>query len=468
MWQQVKQQRGPWALFFQKPNNHFIMQSTEKYFELTASEFDWKVSEEKTIRAWGFNHSIPGPFLRAKKGDEITIKVKNNLKEPTVVHWHGIRLPSEMDGTTDTQKPIQPGEEFEYRFIVPDAGTFWYHSHHNETVQMERGMYGALIVEDETELAVDKERILMIDDMKLTENNEFRKGNAFSRWFQRHDGREGETLLINGKENSVFEMNAGQIERWRIINASSAKYFYLSLGGKPFKIIGTDGGLLEQPIEATESLIIPGERLEILVGPFSEDEHYFIESLPYNRMTSIKPKHQQYAAVKVKEAKPSVASIPSKLRTIETLAAQQATVTRSVKFSVGPSWRHGIDFLVNNDVHTADAPVNINELQVWEVSNTSLMDHPFHLHGFFFQVIEENGQAPSYNAWKDTYNLKPRSKVKIAWVPDRTGNWMYHCHILEHHEAGMMAHFEVIDPAIGSAHSRHLHRSHHSHHSHAV
>jgi len=89
----------------------------------------------------------------------------------------------------------------------------------------------------------------------------------------------------------------------------------------------------------------------------------------------------------------------------------------------------------------------VGDLQVWEVSNTSMMDHPFHLHGFFFQVLEENGELPAYKAWKDTYNLKPKSKIKIAWMPDnRPGRWMYHCHILEHHAAGMMAHFELVDP----------------------
>jgi len=175
-------------------------------------------------------------------------------------------------------------------------------------------------------------------------------------------------------------------------------------------------------------------------------------------MTSIKPKQQQYATVKVGASKSSVAFIPENLRTIESLAPQDAPVTRKVKFSVGPSLKHGIDFLVNDNVHAADEPVNVGELQVWEVSNTSLMDHPFHLHGFFFQVIEENGKATAYKAWKDTYNLKPRSKVKIAWMPDnRPGRWMYHCHILEHHEAGMMAHFEVVDPTKGLISSTHHH-----------
>ena len=118
------------------------MQSNKKYYSLTASEFNWKIAEGKTISAWGFNNEVPGPVIRAKKGDEVVIHFKNNLKEPTVIHWHGIRLPASMDGTDEVQAPVAPGEVFEYRFIVPDAGTFWYHSHANETEQMEKGLYG--------------------------------------------------------------------------------------------------------------------------------------------------------------------------------------------------------------------------------------------------------------------------------------------------------------------------------------
>src|SRR5688572_16758384 len=211
------------------------MKTTIRTYQLTASEFQWKLSDDKTINAWGFNQSVPGPTLRARKGDTLIVKVKNELKESTVVHWHGIQLPAEMDGTDSVQRPIAPGEEFEYRFKVPDAGTFWYHSHQNETEQMEKGMYGALIVEEATSLVTDQERILMIDDMKLTSENEFKIGNILSRWVERHDGREGEILLINGKENYRIEMNAGQTERWRFINSSSARYFRMYLGGKKFR-----------------------------------------------------------------------------------------------------------------------------------------------------------------------------------------------------------------------------------------
>ncbi len=429
------------------------------FYELTAGEFEWKISNEKTILAWGFNNQLPGPTIKANKGDTLVISVKNELKESTIIHWHGVRLLSSMDGTGEVQKPIQPGETFEYRFEVPDAGTFWYHSHHNETVQMERGMYGALIVEDKTDPVVDAERIFMFDDMKLQKDNSFKRGNFITRWAERHDGREGETLLINGKEMPVISVHATQTERWRIINTSSARYINLSLSGKQFKIISTDGGLLERPIEAKAILLTPGERIDILAGPFNEGESFYIQSLPYNRMTFVKAKYRMYATVEVNNAKQSEAMIPPTMRRIEPLASQDAIATRKIKMSVGPSLKNGIDFLVNNKVHANDKQVNIGELQIWEVLNTSLMDHPFHLHGFFFQVLEVNGKSPEYNSWKDTINLPPRSTVKIAWVPDnRPGLWMYHCHILEHHEAGMMANFEVVDPKKGA---RHLSHSHH-------
>ncbi|MCB9056350.1 MAG: multicopper oxidase family protein [Chitinophagales bacterium] len=438
---------------------------TTRFYQLTASEFDWKITEGKTIKAWGFDYTFPGPVLKAKKGDTLVIRLKNELPEPTMIHWHGIRLPAAMDGTGDVQRPIQPGEEFEYRFVVPDAGTFWYHSHYNETVQMERGMYGALIVEDENDPVFDAEKVLVIDDVKLNANNEFKKGNAIQRWIERHDGRQGKTILVNGKEKPVIRINAGQTERWRFINASSARYVRLSLSGKEFRIIGTDGGLIEKPIEVNEVLITPGERIDIIAGAFEEGENFLIETLAYNRTTVVKTRRQTLATVTVRETKPSIASIPAELRKIETLAATGAAVNRKISFEVDMNFKHGVDFLVNGNMHDRDKPVYVDELQVWEIENTSMMDHPYHLHGFFFQVIEENGKAPLYKAWKDSYNLKPKSKIKIAWIPDnRPGEWMYHCHILEHHAAGMMSHFEVVDPKNGSQRTTH----HHHHHHHAM
>jgi FtsP/CotA-like multicopper oxidase with cupredoxin domain len=416
-------------------------------YHLEAGKFDWDIAPGKTIEAWGFNGQVPGPVLRAQKGQTLIVRVTNNLPEPTVVHWHGLRLPAAMDGTQDVQKPIEPGEEFEYRFVVPDAGTFWYHSHANETVQIERGMYGALIVEDPAEpVVVDQERVFVLDDMKLTADHQFtRPGHVFARWYESHMGREGETMLLNGREDTVVEMAAGQIERWRFINSSNARYYRLSLGGRPFQIIGTDGGLLEAPRTVAEVMLAPAERFDLAVGPFDEGVAFAIESLPFEGNHGSKKDYMHFAAVQVGAAQPSVAFVPEALRTIEPLAPQNAESLRTITFSIGYSLENGADFKVNKERHGLDKPVRVGELQIWEIDNQTNMNHPFHLHGFFFQVLEVNGTAPDYRAWKDVHNIPPKSKLKIAWMPDnRPGMWMYHCHVLEHHATGMMASFEVL------------------------
>ncbi|MFN8155742.1 MAG: multicopper oxidase family protein [Bacteroidia bacterium] len=431
-------------------------------YDFVASEFDWEIAPGRIVKVWGFNNQFPGPEINANIGDTVVVKVTNKLKEPTSVHWHGICLPAAMDGTDANQELIMPGDTFEYRFEVNVAGTFWYHSHANETVQMERGMYGPIVVNETTELKVDNDRVFMIDDMKIDAENNFTvPGWALPRLIEKHDGREGDTLLINGMVDPAIHVHAGQQERWRFINSSSARYFMLHLEGRAFKVIGVDGGLLENARTVSSVLITPGERVDIIAGPFTEHDTFAIQSLPYDRMTFLKAKRQRFATVKVGEVKPSVAMIPETLNVILPLAEPDAPATRQIRFSVGPSLKNGLDFMVNGDLHVNDAPVKVGELQIWEIINSSLMDHPFHLHGFFFQVIAENGEQPEYLAWKDTINLKPRSRVKIAWMPDnRPGTWMYHCHILEHHAAGMMAHFEVTTDVAMSSNKVSVHHHH--------
>jgi FtsP/CotA-like multicopper oxidase with cupredoxin domain len=347
-----------------------------------------------------------------------------------------------MDGTQSTQRPVEPGETFIYRFTPPDVGTFWYHPHANETEQLEKGLYGALIVRGDNEPEVDGERILVLDDVNLDASGRLKPFGGFR---ERHDGREGDIRLINGRREPELTIAGGQVERWRIINASSARYVRLSLGGAKFRIIGTDGGLIEAPVEANEFLLPAADRVDLLVGPFEEGETLAIESLEYKRMTMKARGAERFGTLVVGPRKESRASVPARLRTIEPLAPIDAPANRKVTFSIGLSLRRGLDFRVNGEVHHEDRPVKVGELQVWEVVNKSLMDHPFHLHGFFFQVLSINGKEPEFRSWEDVVNLPPRTTVKIAWMPeDRPGSWMYHCHILEHHEAGMMGHFEVV------------------------
>src|SRR5918992_913396 len=196
--------------------------------ELEAREMDWEFTPGRVTRAWGFNGQIPGPTIQARVGDVLELRLTNRLPEPTVIHWHGLRVPAAMDGTDMVQHPIEPGETFTYRFGLPDAGTFWYHPHSNETVQLERGLYGALIVRGPNEPILDAERVLVLDDVKLDRKGQIKPLGGL---IERHDGRQGGTRLMNGKSEPELTMAAGHIERWRIINASSARYVRLSIGG---------------------------------------------------------------------------------------------------------------------------------------------------------------------------------------------------------------------------------------------
>jgi FtsP/CotA-like multicopper oxidase with cupredoxin domain len=263
-------------------------------------------------------------------------------------------------------------------------------------------------------------------------------------------GREGDVRLVNGKSEPTLDVAAGQMERWRVINASSARYVLLSIGGEEFSIVATGGGLIESPVSARELLLVPGNRVDIVVGPFVEGAELSVNAMPYDRHTG-KPRVERFATVRVGAARETMAMIPARMRSIEPLAALDATPNRVVTMSESLNLRRGTDFKINGEMHHNDEPVTVGELQVWDVVNASHMDHPFHLHGFFFQVLSVNGVAPAYRAWQDTVNVPPKGRVRIAWMPDdRPGLWMYHCHILEHHAGGMMANFAVVRPGKAS------------------
>ena len=411
--------------------------------DLEAAEMSWELEPGRTVRGWGYNGQVPGPVIDARVGDTLVVRLTNRLPEPTTIHWHGLRLPSPRDGTEDAQRPVQPGETFEYRFVLPDAGTFWYHPHFNETVQMERGLYGVLIVRDDAEPVLDRERVLVLDDLTLDRRGRIASPGGM---IERHNGREGNVRLLNGLVEPELAISGGHLERWRVLNAASARYVRLSIGGRPFRIIGSDGGLLETPVEAREVLLAPSDRVELVVGPFETGDTVVIESLPYDRGLG-KGDAERFATLRVGPAAPSRAQLPATLRPIVPLTSGPMLPTRTVRLGGRMSLRRGVDFLVNGERHHHDRAVEVGSLEVWDVINETAIDHPFHLHGFFFQVLDVNGEAPAVLAWEDTINVPRKGRVRIAWrADDRPGRWMYHCHILEHHAAGMMGHFDVIRP----------------------
>ena len=398
--------------------------------ELDAREVEWEFAPGRKIRAFAYGQ-VPGPQIEADVGDLVEVRLKNSLPQATTIHWHGVRVPADMDGTEVVQPAVEPGGTFEYRFVVPDAGTFWYHSHTNETEQLERGLYGALVVRGPGEPAFDSERVLILDDLKLDPEGEVA---PFGDEHEHHAGREGDVRLVNGMLEPELEIPAGTIERWRIVDAANTRFVRLSIGGRPFRIVGTDGGLLPQPRPATEVLLTPGERFELAVGPFEEGERLEIEALPYDRGKG-ESGRERFASLRVGPAVASRAEIPATLRQIDPLVGADVDPNRTISLKA----------LMHEGHHQRADPVRIGELQVWDLVNETGQDHPFHIHGFFFQVVQENGSTPPEVAWKDTVNVPRKSQTRIAWLPDdRPGEWMYHCHILEHHAMGMMAHFAVV------------------------
>jgi FtsP/CotA-like multicopper oxidase with cupredoxin domain len=399
--------------------------------ELDAREVDWEFAPGREIRGFGYNGEIPGPTIEAEVGDTLELRLRNSLPQATTIHWHGIRVPADMDGTEAVQPVVETGGTFEYRFVVPDAGTYWYHSHTNETEQLERGLYGGLIVRGPDEPTFDGERALMLDDLKLDPHGDVA---PFGDEHEHHAGREGDVMLVNGKEQSELQMPAGTIERWRIVNAANTRFVRLAVGGQPFRIIGSDGGLVPRPFAAEEVLITPGERVDLAVGPFEEGEQIEIEALPYDRGKG-ETNRARFATLRVGPPAPSQAHVPEVLREIDPLVSADAEPTRLIDLKA----------LMHAGQHQRAEPVRVGELQVWDLVNETGQDHPFHIHGFFFQVLEQHGETSAVAAWKDTVNVPRKSRTRIAWLPDdRPGEWMYHCHILEHHAMGMMAHFAVV------------------------
>jgi FtsP/CotA-like multicopper oxidase with cupredoxin domain len=193
-------------------------------------------------------------------------------------------------------------------------------------------------------------------------------------------------------------------------------------------------------------LLVPGDRVEIVVGPFeNEGAAVDIESLPYRRTAVKRPRRLTWGTLRVGPHQPSrvvAAELPSIMPLV---AATEALVpTRTVRLGARMTF-HGHDWLINDETHHEDAPVKAGELQVWNIVNETGMDHPFHLHGFFFQVLAVDGVRVDPHSWEDTVNVRGKGSVTLAFRPDaRPGQWMYHCHILEHHAAGMMGHFEVV------------------------
>jgi FtsP/CotA-like multicopper oxidase with cupredoxin domain len=238
-------------------------------FNLEARVADVEITPGVTTRVWTYNGILPGPYIRANVGDTVIVHFRNALPEETTIHWHGLRVPNDMDGAPGmTQDPVAPGGTFRYEFVLRDAGTYWYHPHVNSAAQVGWGLYGPIVVADPADsTAFGDDLVLMLSDMSLDGTAQLLpkdNGGSFGDLF----GREGSVLLVNGKVRPRLKVRTGKAQRWRMINAARARYFSFFMGGSAFVRLGGDNGLAAQSEKLTRLTVVPGERID--GGPSSD------------------------------------------------------------------------------------------------------------------------------------------------------------------------------------------------------
>lgn len=419
-------------------------------------------SAKPAVEVWNYNGQVPGPEIRAAQGDRLRIVVENGLPEGTTVHWHGVRVPNAMDGVPDlTQDPISPGGSFIYDFPLHDAGTFWYHPHQRSFEQVGRGLYGPLIVEEANPIQVDRDHTWVLDDWRLDSGGQISGGFGSN-----HDatmaGRVGNTVTINGSLPQPLTVRTGERIRLRLINAANARIFGLNFADHNPKVIAIDG----QPVEPHEFdgalLLGPAMRIDLILdaigspGSRSVVTDTFYSALEYP-LTSIaygdSPlRDQPLSTPMALDANP----IPEpRLRNAQ---RHEIIFAGGMMGMMGGGMAGGMmgggmgggmmNWTVNGVSATGHAHEPIlavprNQTVIMSLKNETAWWHPIHLHGHSFRVISRNGQPAELREWQDTVLMAPRETAEIAFVADNPGDWMIHCHILEHQAAGMMASIRV-------------------------
>jgi FtsP/CotA-like multicopper oxidase with cupredoxin domain len=414
-----------------------------------------------TVQAWTYDGGIPGPLIRVRVGDRLVVRFTNHLPLPTTVHWHGLRIPIQMDGVPEHSQPeVPPGGSFTYDFVVPDAGLFWYHPHIQSAAQVGFGLYGALLVEDPADgVGVDDEVVLVLSDISITDSGALEapdSGGSAGMVF----GREGTHVLVNGRVQPRLTVRSGAPQRWRILNAAKSRYFQLFLDGQAFTKIGGDNGLQEYAETGDRLLIATGERADVLVTPTAKaGEELTLMSLLYNRgYGSVEFREQPLLLTLTGAAMaPYSGTSPAPVRrTIEPLPTEGATRVK-VDLTLAKKADGSFEYGINGVAFAQNKPIAASpgETQVWTITNQTKWSHPFHLHGFSFLVLDADGKPRHPLVWKDTVDVPLEQTVRfVVRFDDRRGTWMYHCHILDHADGGMMGVVE-LGVAAGRPHTHH-------------
>lgn len=397
---------------------------------------------------WTYNGTVPGPLLRAKKGERLIVHFTNHLPEATTVHFHGVRVPASMDGTEAVQNPVQPGESFTYDFELLDAGTFWYHPHFNSDAQIGYGLYGPIVIDDPEDPLPHEDVVLVLSDVSLDEEGKLRPGDE-SGWFGDYFGRQGQHLLVNGKIFPTLKARPGLSQRWRLINAARSRFFGSTVPEAKMVRVAGDAGLSEHPLAIEALTLHPSERAELLVTAHESDAREII--VPYqdvDRFQTGRPAPDvPLFRLLLEEPSPEPApDPPEQLARFEPIPLEDAAVRKIVlgETANGDMTINGVIF--SHEMHASHTSHigYVGDTEIWEVQNETEQPHPFHLHGFSFQVLDVAGTPWPVREWKDTTNVPPLSTLRfVVRYDDRPGLWMFHCHILGHATLGMMSVLDI-------------------------
>jgi FtsP/CotA-like multicopper oxidase with cupredoxin domain len=408
---------------------------------------------------WGYEGAAPGPVLRVRRGERLTRRFENALPQGSSVHWHGVRVPNAMDGVPGlTQDSVAPGEDFLYDFVAPDAGTYWYHSHDRSWEQSARGLHGGLVVEEAEAPDVDRDHLLVLDDWRLDAEaaiqESFGAGHDWS-----HAGRIGGWVTVNGAPEPAFPARRGERLRLRLLNAANARLFFLSLHGLEGWIMARDGQPLERPERLTadqESPLAlgPGERVDLVADAAGEDNPALISwERDGGYVLASFPLSGPEAATRAAPA----ALAPNSLAPLGPLAeARRAALaleggamgrmtgamTRSGRRDMRSLLEDGLFWAMGGDAGMPAEPLveaARGETVRVNMPNDTAFPHAMHLHGHHFREVTEAGLGP----WRDTVLLAPGETREIAFVADNPGDWLIHCHMLEHQAAGMKSWLRV-------------------------
>jgi FtsP/CotA-like multicopper oxidase with cupredoxin domain len=417
------------------------------------------VPGEPETAVWAYNGTVPGLEIRLRQGGRARIAVDNRLAEDTTVHFHGIRLPNAMDGVPHlTQPPIAPGQAFAYEFDVPDAGTYWYHPHINSAAQVGRGLSGPFIVEEREPIEVDRDIVWMLSDWRLLRDaqisDDFRNMHDMS-----HNGRIGNTVTINGRVRDTFAVKSGERIRLRLINAANARVFGLKFAGHRPMVVAYDGQPVAPHAPPEGAVVLgPAMRMDLILDMTGKPGERFQIVDDFYRGLAYRLVDLVYAGTALRERPPdSPIALPANTMPEPDLGAAERheVLLNGGMMGMGMMRERGLGMSMMEMMHSGKVwfingravlghvmrpmlTLKRGRSYVLALNNETMWHHPMHLHGHAFRVIGRNGAPTRHREWQDTVLMAPREKVDIAFVADNPGDWMFHCHILEHQESGMM------------------------------